>query len=200
MYNYINKQIKLKKYASFEEPLKEEQYNIGSTYEDYLAGKWILLTDEQVEFANMYPRASIKEILDCKLTEVPVYERTLEDAKQEMLNTIYNYDNSSAVNEFTINDELRTWFTPEQRANYKNSIDSADLLDIETLQLLVNGQVLQLPTQKAAQLLAMIQLYADACYMVTEQHKAAVSALNSIEEVDNYDYKVGYPKKLNFEL
>lgn len=37
-------------------------------------------------------------------------------------------------------------------------------------------------------------------YNVTEEHKAAVNTLTTIEEVDAYDYKTGYPEKLSFEV
>ena len=59
---------------------------------------------------------------------------------------------------------------------------------------------LQISTVMAEQMLAQIQLYADSCYIVTMQHKSAVEALDTIEEVDNYDYRDGYPSRLNFNL
>ena len=49
-------------------------------------------------------------------------------------------------------------------------------------------------------MLAQIQLYADQCYMVTKQHKAAVEALDTIEGVDNFDITSGYPEKLQLSL
>lgn len=49
-------------------------------------------------------------------------------------------------------------------------------------------------------MLAAIQLYADACYMVTKGHLLAIDSLENIEEVDTYDYTVGYPEKLNFSI
>ena len=49
-------------------------------------------------------------------------------------------------------------------------------------------------------MLAQIQLYADQCFIVTKQHKAAVEALDSIEAVDNYDVTAGYPTKLIFNV
>ena len=49
-------------------------------------------------------------------------------------------------------------------------------------------------------MLAQIQLYADQCFIVTKQHKAAVEALDSIEAVDNYDVTAGYPTKLTFNV
>jgi hypothetical protein len=54
------------------------------------------------------------------------------------------------------------------------------------------------PLQNAKILLAKIQRYADACFLVTQQHKIAVNSLTTIEAVENFDYKTGYPEKLKF--
>lgn len=171
---------------------------IGTTYEDYLADKWILLTEEQVKFHEENPYATVEQVLKMQLA--PEYVRTLEDAKREMISIITRYDNSENVDSFTINDSVTAWFTPTERSNYKNSIDAAKLLGIEQLSLFVGDMAITVPTINAEQMLAAIQLYADACFIVTKQHKVAVENLDSIEEVDNYDYKSGYPLKLNFNI
>lgn len=200
---YIRKNIK-GYYVDFPEEIDAEYWEgqIGETYEDFLDNKWILLNDEQVQFHEDNPDASVKEVIEMQLTPVPEpsIENQIIRARQEKLAKLHQYDNSSEVNEFSINGELKTWFTPSERSNYKNSIDSAKLLGISNLTLLVNGTVIELPTSKAEQLLAMIQLYADACYMVTKQHEGAIQALQNIVEIEEYDYTAGYPKKLNFEL
>lgn len=185
-------------YVEFDSPLNETAFKLGSTFEDFLFQKWIPLSEEQVQFHLENPKASVKEVIDMKLTPTP--EPTIEEVKQKKLQDLENYDQSDNVNEFTINEELKSWFNPNERANYKNSIDSAKILGINNLQILVNGNLLQLSTEKAEQLLATIQLYADSCYMVTESHKAAINALEDIQEIEDYDYTVGYPKKLDFQL
>jgi hypothetical protein len=48
--------------------------------------------------------------------------------------------------------------------------------------------------------LAQIQIYANQCYTVTEQHKAAVAQLQTIQEVEDFDIEADYPEKLVFEL
>ena len=49
-------------------------------------------------------------------------------------------------------------------------------------------------------MLGALEIYALACYDVTEEHKAAVNALTTIEEVDAYDYTIGYPQRCAFEV
>ena len=197
-YTYIKLDIK-GRYVTFSTKFNEELYNnIGETYEDYLNNKWVLLSDEQVAFHEEHPSATVEEVWNMELK--PVVERTLADAKREMLMNIENYDNGENVNDFTINDMIHAWFTPAERGNYANSINAAKLLGKETLIFAVGENVLQVKTEDAEKMLAAIQLYADECYMVTKQHQMEIESLSTIEDVDNFDYTKGYPEKLNFNL
>jgi len=49
-----------------------------------------------------------------------------------------------------------------------------------------------------AGLLIAAAVYAAEALNTTELHKATVQNLTSISEVENYDYTVGYPNKLQF--
>ena len=53
---------------------------------------------------------------------------------------------------------------------------------------------------KAIQLLSALEMYALECFNVTASHKQAVSELTSIEDVEVYDYKKGYPKMLEMSV
>lgn len=187
-------------YMTFMHRLREEDFILGTTYEDYLDNMYVLLTKEQVQFHEENPGASVKEVLDMQIKTPEVKERTLWDAKREMEANISQYDNSENVNSFTINEETSAWFTVQERTNYKNSIDSAKLLGVEQLSFFIGNTSLTISTELAERMLAAIQLYADTCFIVTKQHKLAVNSLETVEEVDNYDYTVGYPDKLNFTL
>ena len=105
-------------------------------------------------------------------------ELTLDDIKERKIVEIEAYDNSGEV----------------------NSLDSAELLGMTEVHPVFNGVALTIPTQTAKLALAKIQIYANQCYGVTEQHKANVEALTTIEEVEAYQYKSGYPKRLRFEI
>ena len=62
---YINKDIR-GIYADFDFEL-DENYSQGSTLDDFEAGKWIKLSDEQIAFHNANPTASIQEVLNIQL-------------------------------------------------------------------------------------------------------------------------------------
>jgi hypothetical protein len=43
-------------------------------------------------------------------------------------------------------------------------------------------------------------MYAVTCTGVTATHKAAINSLDTVEEVEAYDFTVGYPEKLTFSV
>lgn len=202
MKTYLKKSIQ-GYYIDFPEEIDAEYWAgwIGSTYEDFRADKWILLSDEQLEFKENHPNASVKDVIE--MHEPEVYQRTLDDAKQEKLQDIYSYDISENVNSFDVvanGNTISAWLTPTERSNYRSSIDAAEVVGLESLSFYIGELPVTLPTQQAKLLLAQIQLYADQCFMVTKAHEAAVEALDSIEAVDNYNYQTGYPEKLTFNI
>lgn len=129
----------------------------------------------------------------------PVHVRTLEEAKAEKTVEIYDYDASQAVNEFIVNGS-GAWFDKETRSNFRGSLSDAELLGETTVSVPINGNVVTLPIQQAKLFLAQIQRYADACTIITANKIAEVQALQTIEEVDNYNVTVGYPIKLSFTV
>lgn len=193
---YINKDAETI-YVELEALLDQESNYIGSTWEDYKAGAWVLLSDEQIDFREAHLDASVEEVFNMQLTPEPV--RTLEQAVQEKIWQIEEYDRSGAVNSFRVNG-VSDWLTPDTRANYKNSIEAAEILGETHITFVIAGIVATSTLQDARIMLAKIQRYADRCTLVTETHKANVSSLLTIEEVDIYDYTVGYPDQEEFAL
>jgi len=69
MFTYIK--IKVPNYyVELEDKLEEQYYNnLGTTWEDFLNNKWVLLNDEQVNFKKENPSASVKEVWNMKINE-----------------------------------------------------------------------------------------------------------------------------------
>ena len=174
---------------------------VGETYQDFLDNKLVALSDEQVSFHKNNPKASIWNVINMTLAlpDNPLFE----DVLTFKLAAIKNYDESSNVNSFyiTVNGNTSSaWFTPEIRSNYKNSIEAAELVGVNTLSFYVNNMAITLSTAAAKLMLAQIQLYADRCYMVTKQHENALKAMSTVEEVQTFDITQGYPEKLTFTV
>ena len=59
---------------------------------------------------------------------------------------------------------------------------------------------MDIPCEQGLLMLAELEIYAADAYNATEQHKAAVNALEDVESVKAYDYKTGYPEIKRFEI
>lgn len=133
----------------------------------------------------------------------PTPEQLLERAKASKIVELEAYDQSDAVNSFDIvmaGETMSVWLTPDKRADYKNSIDAAELLGMEEVHPVFNGVMVTLPIQRAKLALAQVQIYANQCYGVTEIHRENINNLSTIEAVEGYDFERNYPTKLVFEL
>ena len=119
----------------------------------------------------------------------------IDMAKAAKIAEIAAYSDSDEVNILTFHG-IKTWLTPNVRANYLVSLDAAELLGEADITFVVEGVQASLPIKQVRLLLAKIQRYADACFIVTERHKRAVRALQTVDEVESYDYTTGYPEKL----
>lgn len=129
----------------------------------------------------------------------PVPERTLEVAKAEKIAEITAYDTSDAVNSFTLDGDTM-WISRDDRISLMNSTTILQNADVETTTLWYGGEKYTLPCDTLIQMLSALEVYALQCYEMTEEHKAAVNVLSTIEEVDAYDYTIGYPEHLTFSV
>ena len=124
---------------------------------------------------------------------------TLEKAKKEKLAAILAYDISSDVNGFMLNGN-KVWLDKETRVGLMNSIQITRDMGQDTTTLWFDGYKLEVRCDMAIMLLSSLEMYAMECFNVTAAHKKAVSELTTIEEVEAYDYKTGYPKQLDINL
>lgn len=123
----------------------------------------------------------------------------LEEAKTEKIAEITAYDTSDKVNGFILNG-LLVWLDKATRVGLMNSTTIAKAAGLGTTTLWLKGIKLVVDCDKAIQLLSALEMYALECFNVTASHKAAVSELKSIGEVEAYDYKTGYPKMLEMSV
>lgn len=124
---------------------------------------------------------------------------TLEKAKKEKLASILAYDTSSDVNGFMLNGN-KVWLDKETRVGLMNSTQITRDMGHDTTTLWFDGYKLEVRCDMAIMLLSSLEMYALECFNVTAAHKKVVSELTTIEEVEAYDYKTGYPKQLDIKL
>ena len=130
---------------------------------------------------------------------MPTESEKLEQAKVEKIAEITAYDTSDKVNGFVLNGAV-VWLDKATRVGLMNSTTIAKASGQETTTLWLGGMKLVVDCDKAIQLLSALEMYALECFNVTASHKQAVSELTTIEEVEAYDYKAGYPKMLEMSV
>lgn len=135
--------------------------------------------------------------------EAPTEEELLEKAKRRKLSELHEYDNSSEVNDCIIvyqEQELNYWASKDERNDLKNSVRDCVAMGRETyrLDLRDKGISITLLCELLLQMMAALEVYAIDCYNKTTDHRFAIEALTTIEEIEAYDFKVGYPSKLTF--
>lgn len=131
----------------------------------------------------------------------PVIEETEEllkiRARHKMRNKILTYDSSEEINSFYIND-FNLWLDKATRVGLKLRFD-AEIASGKTETILwYEGSQFPLDLNSAIHMLNSLELYASACYDNTQLHIAAIKDLKTVEEIEAYDYRVGYPEKLHF--
>ena len=131
------------------------------------------------------------------IQRVSFFDNSLDVIKEEAIEQITEYDQSEDVNSFTLQGKTM-WLPKETRVGLVNSVTIEKNAGKETTVLWFGGERYELPVDTALQMLSALELYALECYNVTAAHKAAVNALESVEDVVAYDYTQGYPEKLNF--
>ena len=130
-----------------------------------------------------------------EVEEVETFEERLQDAKEKKIHEIEAYAQSDNVNILYFNN-TPTWLDKETRANYKLSLDAAELLKEKEITFVVEGNVVKLPIEKARMILATVQRYADDTFIVSSRHKSEVAKLKKIEDVESFDVTAGYPNPL----
>lgn len=121
--------------------------------------------------------------------------RTLEDAKRERIAELNAYDQSSVVLSFSLNN-IDMWVNPTERTNYLMTVEAAEDNGMTTVPF--HGT--NISTIAAKNILNAVALYAMQVMAVTDNHRETIEVLENIEDVDAYDYTVGYPTKLVFNL
>lgn len=126
-------------------------------------------------------------------------EEALVIAKEKLFNKISEYDKSDEVNGFLLNGEL-FWLDRETRMSVSYSTSQEKALGNETTTIWLGGKSMVLPCEIVLGLLSQLEVYAKKCYNKTAEHKAAVDKLKTLGDVESYDYKSGYPERLNLEV
>ena len=127
----------------------------------------------------------------------PTEEELFIRAKKNKIYEINAYDTSEEVNCFYMQGQPM-WLDFEKRSRLLLRFQAETAKGNEATTLWSNGKEYNLPLSVAIDMLYELETYASKCYDNTQRHLANIEVLKNIEDIKAYDYRVGYPEKLEF--
>lgn len=216
-YTYITKKNRLT-YIGLNDLLDPSSNDIGESYLDFLAGKWVLLSADQVQFKEEHPDATVEEVFNMKLAdkvEEPIIDEDitvneLDRAKSDKLEAIHQQDLKS--NKFFIsvisegkevaNSEF--WMDKDLRNSLLNVTLPALQQNGDTTTKLWSNTIpptsIEVPIDWALNCIPIVEVYAKKTYDLMQGNIAKVYAAKTVDEINSIDVKSGYPSYITFEL
>lgn len=124
-------------------------------------------------------------------------EPTIDDYRKMKRDEILRYDSSDEVNQFCMQ-EHGVWLDKATRAGLMLRLQAEQAIGKSSTTLWYANMQFEIPIENAFQMLYALEVYASQCYDNTQRHLANIDNLYTKEEIESYDYKVGYPPLLEF--
>ena len=126
------------------------------------------------------------------------YEEPIEEVRAKKIKELMEYDASPIINSFFYQG-MEIWISRDDRMSLMHSISIEKASGFKTTILDLNGVSITLDIDIAIHILSEIELYAKPCWLNTAHHKHMLEQLDSIKEIEQYDFTTGYPEKKNFK-
>lgn len=143
---------------------------------------------------------SVGQLAEAGYTEyvepAPTPEQLLQQAKDGKIQELMDYNQSEEVNSFTLGGQTM-WLNFDERSRLQKAVDAKEALGRATMTKDWGGEQYPFTIQQWKQMLARLEEYAYDCQNTTDRHKAAIAALTTVEQVEEYDFTTGYPDKPN---
>lgn len=164
---------------------------------------YVRVNEEEIQVEEMTgeePTLVAKYQYDVVLTTVnyPTEGNVIKKMKELKIGEIKAYDSSDNVNSFTYHG-VDMWLDKDTRNGLIMRLNAEKAVGKTETTLWFGTTSFTLGIDDALQLLTLLEVYASACYDNTASHIANVEALDDVEDIFNYDYTVGYPKKIVIE-
>ena len=185
--------------------MKTRYYKIIDGKTVFYGGEIIIIGDRQIINPTEEQLTECGGIKYVPEVYTPTPQQLLEQARQEKLMEIESYDNSQEVNECLIHYQGETipyWADKTTRTTLKEAVRDCISVGIETYRLDLRdyGVSIDIDCELMLGMLQELEVYAIRCYNKTTDHIYAVKAMDSIEDIQAYDYQSDYPSKLEFSV
>ena len=165
-----------------------------STSIEDMNSKFVKLNDEQVAFYDAHKTATVMEVWNCELS--------VERAKQKKIEEIIAYDKSNAVDVFFV-DNIPMWLDKSDRGGLVTLVEAIRREGGTTIEIWSKDEIpfkVDMPLDKALDILAPLEVYASKCFNIKARNINAVYLLDTIAEIEDFDYTIGYPEYCRFTL
>ena len=216
-YTYITKKNRLT-YIGLDNLLDPSCNDIGESYLDFLAGKWVLLSEEQVLFKEEHPNATIREVLNMKIAErepepsqaevieAEVFNRT-KDRKLDEIRAQDSHSNKFFISVVSEGKEVANnefWMDKDLRNSLLNVTLPALQKNGDTTTKLWSNTIpptsIEVPIDWALNCIPVVEIYAKKTYDMMQGNIAKVYAAKTVDEINSIDVESGYPPYITFEL
>lgn len=175
-----------------------KRYYNSTTHEWYTEGTSLTRKVDNGVFSGIPSEQQLEQWgFEEWIKPTPTPEELLARAKSAKIAELEAYDASEAVNSFSVNG-VSMWVPADKRAVLRTSIEAYKALGAENITKVWDGQEYTFPVTAWDTMLNQVEVYASECFNQTQRHAAAINALNTLEEITDYDYTVDYPEKLEF--
>lgn len=124
-------------------------------------------------------------------------KNSLECKRWVLKERIKAYDKSRHVEDFTIG-EVHLWLDSHMRAKVREALETSKVRGEEYTTLRFNGMEFTMKTEDGWKMYFAVLGYARASWDNTQSHLAMADKLETVEDIDNYDFTADYPPKLAF--
>lgn len=185
---YINKDTTTL-YVEIDFQLDPSKYSVGATWEDYKDGNWVLLSEEQLAFKESNPSASVEEVFNMKLAEIPgpSEEELLQQAKSAKLIEASQY-HEQRLKEIKYN-EISIYIDSYTRLVKKDEANTAKQKGIETISI----NEAEIPVDLVEYAVEEIADYESQCASCISNKIAQINACGVVEDVEEITIGEGYP-------
>lgn len=175
-----------------------KKYYNSTTHEWYTEGQSLTRKIDNGVFSGIPSEQRLTEWgFEEWIEPEPTPEELLQRAKASKIAELEAYDASDAVNSFEVKGKTM-WLDAATRQHLRISLDAMQQAGRENVTKWFDGEQYTYPIDVWYYMLSLVEVYASDALNVTESHKAAINALTSVSDVEEYDYTVGYPDKLSF--
>jgi hypothetical protein len=126
-------------------------------------------------------------------------EEKLQDEQKHLIDDLLLYDSSENVNMFYVNN-IPMWLDKATRSGLLLRFQSEKAVGKTETTLWYGDYEFSLPLETAIYMLYSIEVYASACYDTTQKHIHTINEINTLDDLKSYDFTVGYPEKLVFNI